>query len=128
MANHISLSKAKAIAEDIRNAVKEIAAKHDIDVRKANMKWDDCGLDMSIALRTTSITGVPQEFIDDFNHFQLAIPKDRLNTTFDYSGTKYTLVGFKRANTKHKYIVQRYDGKMFKFPASALKAAMGINQ
>lgn len=121
----ITRQKAKEIADEIRFTINGIAAKHGVEVRKANMKWDDCGLDMTLSFRVMNNAGVPQEWVDGFNDFQLSIPKDRLGTTFNINGTVYTLVGYNCKNNKLKFIATA-NGKIYKMRGVDVKQAMGL--
>jgi len=133
--NAVSKEQASAICQEIEQAVREILARHNMEIAKVRRKYGNAlvfNLEASpINLNPNGVnTGsiVAQTFLQYGKDYGFANPEEALGKTFKNKGKTYKLVGMNL--NKSKFPVQAIDvatGQSFGFTLLALKQIEGFD-
>ena len=133
--NAVSKEQASAICQEIEQAVREILARHNMEIAKVRRKYGNAlvfNLEASPinlnpnGVNTRSI--VAQTFLQYGKDYGFANPEEALGKTFKNKGKTYKLVGMNL--NKSKFPVQAIDvatGQSFGFTLLALKQIEGFD-
>jgi hypothetical protein len=133
--NAVSKEQASAICQEIEQAVREILARHNMEIAKVRRKYGNAlvfNLEASpINLNPNGVnTGsiVAQTFLQYGKDYGFANPEEALGKTFKNKGKTYKLVGMNL--NKSKFPVEAIDvatGQSFGFTLLALKQIEGFD-
>jgi len=133
--NAVSKEQASAICQEIEQAVREILARHNMEIAKVRRKYGNAlvfNLEASpINLNPNGVNAssiVAQTFLQYGKDYGFANPEEALGKTFKNKGKTYKLVGMNL--NKSKFPVEAIDvatGQAFGFTLLALKQIEGFD-
>jgi len=133
--NAVSKEQASAICQEIEQAVREILARHNMEIAKVRRKYGNAlvfNLEASpINLNPNGVNAgsiVAQTFLQYGKDYGFANPEEALGKTFKNKGKTYKLVGMNL--NKSKFPVKAIDvatGQSFGFTLLALKQIEGFD-
>jgi len=114
-------STVKLIASDIEKALADVAAKHNVEIKRGNATFntDNMVLKLNIA-RIDSNGAVLSREATDFEVYKssFGINKD-MGDSFYYKGAKYTITGLKYRSKKYPVIATNGNAS-YKFPVRVI--------
>jgi hypothetical protein len=116
------------LAKEINDAVQAVADKHGVAIKTGRGVYGmtSGSLKLEIATKTEAGDVLTKERSDFMRHEYLIEPltKDDLDRTFDDNGRTYRIVGLRTKARKNNIETLRDDGKVYVWPARAVKARL----
>jgi hypothetical protein len=127
--NIMDRNKADQIISAVREAVAAVEAKYGIKLAPAKGTYTNDNLKVRLEFSEPTKSG---EFMDsEAKELQkyasiYGLPEDAYGKEFYDNGRKYKVVGIAPRRSRFPIIVQREDGKKFKYPLDLVKFKLGV--
>ncbi|MBP3781641.1 MAG: hypothetical protein J6I68_00160 [Butyrivibrio sp.] len=112
-----------AFRKDVEEALVGVGKKYGVDIKAANISYDENTFDMKLKATRTDVDVEKLEFENNLK-FMEGFTMDDYHASLKIKGRTYTLVGFKPYN-KYDVILERDDGKRYGFVSKAVVYELG---
>src|SRR5210317_201051 len=118
----------KSIRADVEEALAAVAKKHGVTITTGRGTYTAEWATMKLEIAAIDSDGTVQtkEAVDFVAYaFRYGLSPDDLGKEFSYGGETFEIIGLKTRATKMPILGQsRENGKIYKFPANAVKACL----
>lgn len=118
----------KALANEIEDALQDIAKKHNVQIRRGNGTYGETNATLKLEISDISEDGAvldkeAETFLKMATHYGFV--EDDLNKVFTSNGSKYSISGLNPRRSKYPVSAIRLsDGGKYKFTAMYVKLAL----
>lgn len=113
----------KLLREKLQKKVEELEAEFQLSIHVGNATFSETNVNFKIECAAINDKGeVLDRASEDFKSYArlYGLQPEDLGKSFTWSGDSYTITGLNSRSSKHPIIVERKDGKKFKFSADQI--------